>query len=64
MKYWHKADRKYNRTLCNQTIRGTREIDGKLYKINKADIRTEAGYKLFKKKVETGKKDDFLMAIT
>lgn len=63
VKYWHKADRKYNRTLCNQTIRGTREIDGKLYKINKADIRTEAGYKLFKKKVETGKKDDFLMAL-
>lgn len=38
--------RKSNRGLCNQTIRGTREYDGKQYKINKLDIRTKEGIKV------------------
>jgi CRISPR-associated endonuclease Csn1 len=38
VKYWHKADRKANRGLCNQTIRGTREKEGDVFKINKLNI--------------------------
>ncbi len=49
VKYWHYVDRKSNRGLCNQTIRGTREYNGKTYKINKLDIRTKDGVDAFKK---------------
>lgn len=49
IKYWHFVDKKCNRTLCNQTIRGTREYDGKTYKINTLDIRNKNGYATFKK---------------
>lgn len=49
VKYWHYVMRKSNRGLCNQTIRGTREYDGKQYKINKLDIRTKEGIKVFAK---------------
>jgi CRISPR-associated endonuclease Csn1 len=51
VKYWHFVDHKANRGLCNQTIYGTREYDGKTYKINKLDIRTKKGFKLFKQYV-------------
>ena len=47
VKYWYYVERKSNRGLCNQTIRGTREYDGKQYKINKLDIRTKEGLKVF-----------------
>lgn len=49
VKYWYYVDKKCNRGLCNQTIRGTREYDGKINKINKLDIRTKEGYKVFQK---------------
>lgn len=49
VKYWYYVDRKANRVLSNQTIRGTREYNGKIYKIYNFDIRSEKGYKLFKK---------------
>lgn len=39
VKYWYYVDHKSNRGLCNQKIRGTRVYDGKIYKINKLDIR-------------------------
>lgn len=49
VKFWHRVDKKCNRGLCNQTIRGTREYDGKVYKINKFDIRSKEGAALFQK---------------
>ncbi len=61
VKFWHRVDRKANRALCNQTIRGTRTIDGKTMKINKLDIYSVNGYRTFKKMLEGGKEDRFLM---
>ena len=58
VKYWYYVDHKSNRGLCNQTIRGTREIDGKKYKINKLDIRTKDGVALFKKLAFSKKESD------
>ncbi len=61
VKYWHKVDKKANRGLCNQTIRGTRDVEGVTYKINKLNIRTREGIKTFKNMLEKGKEEDFLM---
>ena len=58
VKYWHYVDRKSNRGLCNQTIRGTREYNGKIYKINKFDIRTKEGVAQFKKLALSKKESD------
>lgn len=60
-KYWYQVDKKCNRGLCNQTIYGTREIGGKTVKINFLNIRTDEGYTLFKKMVEKGEENRFLM---
>ena len=48
VKFWYYQVRKVNKVLCNQTIRGTRDYDGKKYKINKLDIRTKEGFAKFK----------------
>lgn len=61
VKYWHKVDKKPNRGLCNQTIRGTRNYDDKIQKINKLDIYTLDGYATLKKMIEGGKSQRFLM---
>ena len=61
VKYWHRVDKKVNRGLCNQTIRGTRKINNKTMKINKINILEDGGFKIFKKKIEQGKEADFLM---
>lgn len=58
VKYWYYVMRKSNRGLCNQTIRGTREYDGKQYKINKLDIRTKEGIKVFAKLAFSKKDSD------
>ena len=58
VKYWYYVDRKSNRGLCNQTIRGTREYAGKTYKINKLDIRTKEGVKVFKQLAFSSKESD------
>ena len=58
VKYWFRVDKKANRGLCNQTIRGTRNYDGKTYKINKFDIRTKDGVKTFKKLAFSDKESD------
>jgi CRISPR-associated endonuclease Csn1 len=58
VKYWYYVDHKANRGLCNQTIRGTREYDGKTYKINKLDIRTQDGFKRFKELAFSEKESD------
>lgn len=58
VKYWYHVDRKANRGLCNQTIRGTRQYEGKIYKINKLDIRTKEGVALFKKLALSKKESD------
>lgn len=58
VKYWYYVDRKANRGLCNQTIRGTREYDDKIYKINKLDIRTKEGVAIFKKLAFSKKESD------
>ena len=61
IKYWYKVDSKVNRGLCNQTIVGTREINGEIYKINKLSLYTPDGYNRFKKIIDSGKEKDFLM---
>lgn len=61
VKFWHKVDSKANRALCNQTIRGTRVIDGSIQKINKINIYSVDGYKTFKNMIQKGKEKDFLM---
>lgn len=61
VKYWHKVDKKPNRGLCNQTIRGTRQINGKTMKINKIDIYSKDGWKTLKKILDDGKEERFLM---
>ena len=58
VRFWHFVSRKCNRGLCNQTIRGTREYGGKIYKINKFDIRTKEGLKVFKKLAFSKKESD------
>ena len=59
-KYWYQVNKKCNRALCNQTVYGTRELEGKVCKINKLDIRTDDGVKKFKGIVEK-KPERFLM---
>lgn len=61
-KYWYQVDKKCNRGLCNQTIYGTREIEGKTYKISKLDIRTDDGIKKFKGLVDKGKEEKLLIS--
>ena len=48
VKFWHAVDTKCNRGLCDNTIYGTKNIDGKIYKISRTkDIRTKDGYNKF-----------------
>lgn len=54
-------DRKANRVLSNQTIRGTREYNGKIYKICNLDIRSTEGVKCFKKLAFSGKERERLL---
>lgn len=61
VKYWHKIDRKPNRGLCHQTIRGTRNYDNKVQKINKLDIYVKKDYEKLKGWIKDGKSDKFLM---
>lgn len=61
VKYWHKVDKKCNRSLCNQTIYGTREKDGNKYVIDKLDIYNRDDMKRFKKMLADGREQDFLM---
>ncbi len=61
VKYWHKVDRKPNRKLSDATIYGTREIEGKKCKINFLNIYDRAGYATFKKMIEKGEQEKFLM---
>lgn len=58
VKFWHYVMKKSNRGLCNQTIRGTREYDGKQYKINKLDIRTKDGLTVFRRLALSEKESD------
>lgn len=58
VKFWHYVMKKPNRGLCNQTIRGTREYDGKQYKINKLDIRTKDGLTVFRRLALSEKESD------
>lgn len=61
VKYWHKVDRKPNRKLSDATIYGTRDIEGKKYKINFLNIYDRMGYATFKKMIEKGEQEKFLM---
>lgn len=49
VKYWHKTDMKANRQISNDGIYGTRNIGGKIYKINYFNIRTDKGGEKFDK---------------
>jgi len=60
-KYWYQVNNKCNRALCNQTVYGTREIDGKTCKISKLSIRTDDGIKKLKGILAKGKPERFLM---
>lgn len=60
VKYWYMVDKKCNRALCDQTIYGTREFDGKAYKISKTkSIYTKQGLDALKKRID--KPESFLM---
>lgn len=61
VKFWFKKDTKVNRGLCNQTIYGTREVDGKTIKVNYLNIYTKDGYKRLLNLIKKGKQEDFLM---
>ena len=61
VKYWYMVDKKVNRGLCNQTIRGGREYNGKIYKINKYNIYSDTDVKNMIKKIKSGKQDTILM---
>lgn len=61
IKYWHRVDTKPNRSLCNQTIRGTRKCEGKVWKINKLNIYDQNDVKTLREKIGKGKADTFLM---
>lgn len=60
-KYWYKVDYKCNRGLCNQTIYGTREYEGKTYKISKLSLETNDGIKKFKNIIEKNHQDKLLV---
>ncbi len=60
-KYWYQVNRKCNRGLCDRTIYGTRNFDGRTVEIRKLDIRTDDGIKKFKGIVDKGKIERFLM---
>lgn len=61
VKFWHKVDKKPNRGLCNQTIRGTRVVDDKVMKINKLNIYQPNDYKRLKEMLEKKQENQFLM---
>ncbi len=61
VKFWHKRDSKPNRGLCNQTIRGTRNDNGTIKKVNKLDIYDPSGVVTLKKMISQGKENCFLM---
>lgn len=60
-KYWYQVNKKCNRALCNQTIYGTREYGGKIYKVSKLSIETDDGIKKFRNIVDKGNAEKFLM---
>ena len=61
VKFWHKRDSKPNRGLCNQTIRGTRNDNGIIKKVNKLNIYDPHDVETLKKMINNGKQDCFLM---
>jgi len=61
VKFWYMVDHKCNRQLTDQTIYGTRQIDGKTYQVGKLDIRDKKGYETFKKILKKDK-NRFLIA--
>lgn len=61
VKYWHRVDYKVNRQLCDQTIYGTREYEGKTYQIKKMNIYTKDGLERFKNIIAKGNESKFLM---
>lgn len=62
VKYWYMVDKKCNRGLANQTIYGSRNIDGKTLKVSKThNIYSDAGIKELRKRLEKGEYDCFLM---
>ncbi|MCI9079084.1 MAG: type II CRISPR RNA-guided endonuclease Cas9 [Lachnospiraceae bacterium] len=61
VKFWHKRDSKPNRGLCNQTIRGTRNDNGIIKKVNKLNIYNPSDVETLKKMISNGKEDCFLM---
>ena len=62
VKYWHRVDKKINRSLCIQTIRGTREYDNKIYKINRINIYSKEGIKVLRNLISNKKTDRILMS--
>lgn len=61
VKYWHKVDRKPNRGLCNQTIYGTREYDGKTMQVSKIDIYNIKDVETLRKLINGKNEEKFLM---
>lgn len=61
IKYWYRVDKKCNRGLCNQTIYGTRELDGERYTIDNLNLYDKNNVDQFRKMISAGKQDKFLM---
>lgn len=61
VKFSHKVNRKCNRGLCNQTIYGTREYNGKIYVIDKLNLYNNTDVDSFRKLISSGKEKDLLM---
>ncbi len=62
VKFHYKVDKKPNRGLSNASIYGTRNIDGKIYKIVGYDIRNNKDVEAIVKIIKAGKEKNFLMA--
>ena len=61
VKYWFKVDKKTNRGLCNQTIYGTRNVDGETYKINKLNLYNAKDVATIRKMIAENQQSKFLM---
>ncbi len=61
VKYWFKVDKKPNRGLCNQTIYGTRNVDGETYKINKLNLYNAEDVKKIRQMIAENQQSKFLM---
>ncbi|MBR1861488.1 MAG: type II CRISPR RNA-guided endonuclease Cas9 [Lachnospiraceae bacterium] len=61
IKIWYKVDKKCNRGLCNQTIYGTRDLNGEKYIVDSLDLYNNDDIKNLRKLIDKHKETDILM---